>query len=130
MPGVQTCALPIFLVASAAVMVVATAMTLPLALVIDRPWTLSPAPGSVAAIVWLGIGPTALATLLYFELVATAGPTFMSLVNYFSPVIAIAAGVVLVGEQPDGAAYAGLCLILLGIAVSRRQPRAVAEEAP
>jgi drug/metabolite transporter (DMT)-like permease len=81
----------------------------------------------VAAIVWLGIGPTALATILYFELVATAGPTFMSLVNYLSPVIAIAAGVVFLGEQPDGAAYAGLGLILLGIAVSRRQPRAGAE---
>jgi drug/metabolite transporter (DMT)-like permease len=116
-----------FLVASAAVMIVATALTLPLALMIDRPWTLAPTPGSVAAIVWLGIGPTALATILYFELVATAGPTFMSLVNYLSPVIAIAAGVVFLGEQPDGAAYAGLGLILLGIAVSRRQPRAGAE---
>ena len=109
-----------FLVASAAVMIVATLMTLPLALVIDRPWQLSPARDSVAAILWLGIGPTALATILYFELIASAGPTFMSLVNYLTPVIAIVAGVLLLGEQPGATAYAGLGLILFGIAVSRR----------
>ena len=73
-----------------------------------------------ASIIWLGIGPTALATLLYFQLIATAGPTFMSLVNYLSPVVALAAGVALLGEQPGTAAFAGLGLILLGIAVSRR----------
>ena len=109
-----------FLVASAAVMIVATLMTLPLALVIDRPWQLSPARDSVAAILWLGFGPTALATILYFELIASAGPTFMSLVNYLTPVIAIVAGVLLLGEQPGATAYAGLGLILFGIAVSRR----------
>ncbi len=109
-----------FLVASTAVMVVATVMTLPLALWIDRPWTLAPSAGSVASIIWLGIGPTALATILYFQLIATAGPTFMALVNYFSPVVALAAGVALLGEQPGPAAFAGLGLILLGIAVSRR----------
>lgn len=109
-----------FLVSATAVMLVATLMTLPLALVIDRPWTLAPGAGSVAAIIWLGIGPTALATILYFKLIATAGPTFMSLVNYFSPVVALVAGVLLLGEQPGPSAFAGLCLILLGIAVSRR----------
>jgi drug/metabolite transporter (DMT)-like permease len=110
-----------FLVASTAVMLVATVMTLPLAMVLDRPWTLAPGAGSVAAIVWLGIGPTALATILYFKLIATAGPTFMSLVNYLTPVVALLAGVGLLGEQPGPSAFAGLALILLGIAVSRRR---------
>ncbi len=109
-----------FLVASTAVMIVATVMTLPLALWIDRPWTLAPNAASVASIVWLGIGPTALATILYFKLIATAGPTFMSLVNYLTPVVALLAGVILLGEQPGPGALAGLALILCGIAVSRR----------
>lgn len=109
-----------FLVASTAVMLVGSAIMLPLSLWIDQPWTLTPTAGSVAAIVWLGIGPTALATILYFTLIASAGPTFMALVNYLSPVVALAAGVGLLGEQPGPSAYAGLGLILLGIAVSRR----------
>ena len=111
-----------FLVASAGVMVVATVLTLPVALWVDRPWTLTPPAGAVAAIVWLGIGPTALATLLYFRLIASAGPTFMSIVNYLTPVVALVAGVLLLGERPGESALAGLGLILLGIAVSRRRP--------
>ena len=110
-----------FLVASTAVMIVATLMTLPLALAVDRPWTLMPTAGSIVSIVWLGIGPTALATILYFKLIATAGPTFMSLVNYLTPVIALLAGVILLGEHPGPDAFAGLAMILLGIAVSRRR---------
>ena len=94
----------------------------PVALVLDRPWTASPSAGSVAAMVWLGIGPTALATILYFQLIAAAGPTFMAIVNYLSPVVALLAGVLLMGEQPGTTAVAGLLLILLGIALSRRAP--------
>lgn len=110
-----------FLVASTAVLILGAVAIVPLALVLDQPWTLAPSAGSAAAIVWLGIGPTALATLLYFTLVASAGPTFMSLVNYLSPIVAVLAGVTLLGEQPDTSAVAALGLILLGIALSRRR---------
>jgi drug/metabolite transporter (DMT)-like permease len=110
-----------FLVASTAVLIVASLVIVPLALLIDRPWGLAPSMGSAVAIVWLGIGPTALATLLYFRLIAAAGPTFMSLVNYLSPMVALLAGVTLLGEQPGTTAVAGLGLILLGIALSRRR---------
>ena len=109
-----------FLVASTSVLIVATIATVPLALVLDRPWTLAPSVSSTAAIVWLGIGPTALATLLYFRLIAAAGPTFMSLVNYLSPLVALVAGVLLLGEKPGVTAFAGLVLILSGIALTRR----------
>jgi drug/metabolite transporter (DMT)-like permease len=110
-----------FLVASTAVLIVASALMVPAALVFDYPWALAPSAGSAAAIVWLGIGPTALATILYFRLIAAAGPTFMSLVNYLSPVVAVLAGVSLLGEEPGVTALAGLGLILLGIALSRRR---------
>ncbi len=109
-----------FLVASTSVLIVATIATVPLALVLDRPWTLAPSVSSIAAIVWLGIGPTALATILYFRLIAAAGPTFMSLVNYLSPLVALLAGVLLLGEKPGVTAFAGLVLILSGIALARR----------
>lgn len=109
-----------FLVASTAVLIVAGIMMVPIALVLDRHWALTPGVGSMAAIVWLGVGPTALATLLYFQLIASAGPTFMSLVNYMSPLVALFAGVLLLGEKPGVTALAGLALILFGIALSRR----------
>jgi drug/metabolite transporter (DMT)-like permease len=108
-----------FLVASAATLLIAAVVMLPLALALDRPWSISPTAASVASIVWLGIGPTAVATICYFTLISSAGPTFMSLVNYLSPLVAVFAGVALLHEHPGPAAYTALILILSGIAVSQ-----------
>lgn len=111
------------LIASTAMLLVATVVMLPVALVIDRPWTLTTSFSSTAAIVWLGIGPTAIATLCYFKLIGSAGPTFMSLVNYLSPPVAVLLGVTLMGEHPGVEAYTGLALILAGIALSQLRRR-------
>jgi drug/metabolite transporter (DMT)-like permease len=108
-----------FLVAAAATLLVATIAVVPAALVLEQPWKLDPTPGSSAAVLWLGLGPTALATILYFRLISSAGPTFMSLVNYLSPAVAVFLGVALLSEEPGANAYAGLALILGGIALSQ-----------
>jgi len=112
-----------FLVSSAAVLLAASAVAVPFALALDRPWTLTPSFSSVAAIVWLGIGPTAVATICYFRLISSAGATFMSLVNYLAPCVALFAGVWLMSEEPGPNAYAGLVLILAGIALSQLRHR-------
>jgi drug/metabolite transporter (DMT)-like permease len=48
----------------------------------------------------------------------------MSLVNYISPCVALLLGVAILDESPGPNAYAGLILILGGIALSqlRRRP--------
>jgi len=111
------------MVASAAIVAIAAAISLPIALVIDQPWNLSPSTTSVWAVVWMGIGPTAIATLAFIKLIGSAGPTFMSLVNYGVPVVAVFLGVVMLGEAPNANAYTGLLLILTGIAVSQLRRR-------
>jgi drug/metabolite transporter (DMT)-like permease len=108
-----------FLVAAAATLLVATVAVLPIAIVLEKPWQLDPTIGSTASIAWLGLGPTALATILYFRLISSAGPTFMSLVNYVSPAVAVFLGVALLREEPGANAYGGLALILAGIALSQ-----------
>jgi drug/metabolite transporter (DMT)-like permease len=112
-----------FLVAATGTLLVAAALMLPIALLHDKPWTLHPSGASLGSIVWLGVGPTAIATICYFRLISSAGPTFMSLVNYLSPAIAVFLGVTLLGEKPGVAAYAGLTCILLGIAISQWRRR-------
>jgi drug/metabolite transporter (DMT)-like permease len=107
------------MVAAAAIITVAAAISLPVALVVDQPWNLAPSRGSLYALIWIGIGPTALATLVYLALIGSAGPTFMSLVNYCIPVIALFLGVMLLGEAPGANAYTGLFLILSCIALSQ-----------
>ena len=107
------------IIASAGVLLLASAMMVPLALVLDQPWSLAPSMASIASVVWLGIGATGVATLCYFALVGSAGPTFTSLVNYMSPCVALFLGVVIMNEEPGPNAYAGLALILSGIALSQ-----------
>jgi len=107
------------LVASTAMLLIASVIALPIALLADQPWRIHASATSLWAILWLGVGPTAIATVVYFKLIATAGPTFMSLVNYMSPAVAVLLGVALLGETPGVHAYVALALILLGIAVSQ-----------
>lgn len=114
------------LVSAATTLLIAAVIVVPVALWLDRPWTLAPSPSSVGAVIWLGVAPTALATILYFMLIRSAGPSFMSLVNYLSPGVAVMLGLLVLGETPQANAYLGLALILAGIAVSqwRRTARA------
>lgn len=107
------------MVAAAATLLVASIIVLPVALWLDRPWLLAPSASSAAAVVWLGVGPTAIATILYFMLIRSAGPSFMSLVNYLSPGVAVMLGLLVMGETPSANAYFGLALILAGIAVTQ-----------
>ena len=108
-----------FLSAATGTLLVAALLMLPIALVYETPWRLEPSAASVASIVWLGVGPTAVATICYFALISAAGPTFMSLVNYLSPAVAVFLGVTLLGEKPGVIAYTGLGMILLGIGLSQ-----------
>lgn len=107
------------MVASAAIISVSALISVPIALAVDAPWRLAPTAASLWTVLWIGIGPTALATIAYVRLIGTAGPTFMSLVNYCVPVLALFLGVALLGETPGDNAYGGLALILAGIGVSR-----------
>jgi drug/metabolite transporter (DMT)-like permease len=107
------------MVASAAIIAAAAVVSVPVALVVDQPWRLSPSADAVWLLLWIGIGPTAIATLVHLKLISSAGPTFMSLINYCIPVVATFFGVTLLGEEPGVNAYTGLLLILSGIALSQ-----------
>lgn len=109
------------MVSAAATLLLASVIVVPLALWQIPLSTLAPRWQSVAAVCWLGVVPTAIATVLYFQLIRSAGPSFMSLVNYLSPSVAVLLGLLIMGEHPSPNAYLGLALILIGIAVANRR---------
>jgi drug/metabolite transporter (DMT)-like permease len=106
------------LASSAAIMISATAVIVPLALLFDHPWTLTPSRSAVAAMVVLGLFPTALAMIMLIALVARAGATFMALSNYLVPVVGILFGAVWLDEQVTWHTGAAFLLICLGIYVT------------
>ncbi|ANB05211.1 hypothetical protein SAM40697_1251 [Streptomyces ambofaciens] len=79
---------------------------------------------SVAA---LGVLGTGLAFLIQYDLVAEVGPTTAQMVTYFTPVIATAAGVVLLGESLSWSTPLGAVIVLAGAALTQSRPRAAAE---
>ncbi len=105
-----------------------SAMLLPLALLVDRPWTLPPPSGvAVAALLGLALLSTALAYVLYFRILATAGATNLLLVTFLIPVTAVALGVTLLGERLEPGHLLGAALIGLGLAaIDGRPARAIA----
>lgn len=115
------------LVTAAGQLIAATALTAPLALVIDRPWTL-PAPSLMTglAIVALALVSTALAYVIYFRVLATAGATNILLVTLLVPVTASLLGVGILGERLAPSDGLGMALIALGlIAIDGRAWRAL-----
>ena len=108
---------------SAGALLVAGVAILPLALATEG---LPEAPGAtaLAAIVYLGLFPTALATLLLVSVINSAGPSFLSIVNYLVPVWSVLFGALFLAESLPGIFLAALGLILAGLAVARaRAPR-------
>lgn len=78
----------------------------------------APAP-ILLAVLGLGLIPTALATLLRVFVIRSAGPSFMTLVNYQVPVWAMLFGALILSETLPGRFFVALALILCGLAVSQ-----------
>lgn len=77
----------------------------------------------VVALLVLGLVNTALAYIVYFRLIGTAGATFASLNNYLVPVVGLILGVIALGERVEQSALIGLVLILGGIVLAGMRPR-------
>ncbi len=73
---------------------------------------------TIMAIALLGVVGTALAYLLFFELIRTAGPNYATLVTYLVPPIALAYGAIFLGESFGASAFGALALILIGVALA------------
>ena len=110
---------------SAAILALASAMIVPVSLVVDRPWTLSPGAAEIAAVAVLGLGATAAAQLILLEVVALRGASFLSMNNYLVPVFGVLWGVLFLGESPGADAVSAFALVLIGVVVSQGGGRAL-----
>jgi drug/metabolite transporter (DMT)-like permease len=98
--------------AMGASLAVAAVVLTPLA-VVDAP-TRAPSAGALGSVVVLGLVCTAVAFVLMAMLIKEIGPGRAVVITYVNPIIAVALGVTLLGEQPGAGAIAGLLLILAG----------------
>lgn len=85
-----------------------------------------PSAGTLGALAVLGAGCTALALALFFRLIEEAGPVRAVLITYTAPVVAVAAGVALLGEDLTPGMLAGVALIAAGSYLAIGRPVAAA----
>jgi len=104
-------------VAAAGMTTAAALIMLPVAAVLDRPWTASPDGATWVALLTLGLVSTAFAYILYFRILASAGATNVLLVTFLVPITALLLGVFILDEKITISAIAGMLLIFSGLAV-------------
>ena len=102
--------------------VASTVILAPLVIVVDQPWTISD-PGflPVLSILALGLFCTALASVIYFQILARSGATAIALVTFMIPPSAILMGWLALGEQISSQDFLGMSLIGVGLFSVNRQ---------
>ena len=91
---------------------------IPLTLWIDQPWTMAiPSFEGMSSLFGIALLSTALAYVIYFRLLKTAGATNLLLVTLLIPVSAIILGVFLLDESLEPQHLSGMAVISLGLLI-------------
>ena len=85
----------------------------------------TPSLAVLGSLVGLGVLCTAIAFVLFFQLIAEVGPARATVITYVNPAVAVALGVAVLGEPLTPAIVAAFVLILAGSVLATRssQPR-------
>jgi drug/metabolite transporter (DMT)-like permease len=89
---------------------------LPVALVLEHPWTLHPTAASITAAVTMGIFSSAIGLMLFYMCLARLGTLMTNSQSYLRIPIGVALSVLLLGEAVPGNLAAGLVLVMIGVA--------------
>ncbi len=81
-------------------------------------------------LLYLGVVPTALSTLVLFVLLSQTSAGFVATSNYMIPIVTALGGVLFLGESISLSALIGFAIILFGLLLSQRKTKAVASIDP
>ncbi|RJT42688.1 EamA/RhaT family transporter [Mesorhizobium waimense] len=97
-------------------MICGAAILIPLSLVFDRPWTLSPSTASILALLGLSVFSTALAFSIFFRLIHTLGSVGTTSQAYLRVPIGVGIGALFLGESLGSTAWLGMGFVVAGVA--------------
>ncbi|MCX5405895.1 DMT family transporter [Streptomyces sp. NBC_00335] len=79
------------------------------------------------AVVVLGVFATGVTFYLTYRIIADEGATNAATVGYLLPVVSVLLGALVLGEEPGPRVIAGMAVVLLGVALTRRRATVVTE---
>jgi drug/metabolite transporter (DMT)-like permease len=92
------------------------AVLVPVSLIVDHPWELTPSASSVLALLGLAVFSTAAAFVIYFRLIQTLGSVGTTAQSYLRVPIGVVLGVLFLGERLSETAWIGLACVFAGVA--------------
>lgn len=111
------------LVTAAGQLTASTVVLLPMVALFAGPWSIAdPTPGAFGSLVGLALLSTAVAYIIYFRLLASAGAVNLLLVTLLLPVTAVLLGVTFLGEALEPKHLGGMGLIAVGLAAMDGRP--------
>jgi drug/metabolite transporter (DMT)-like permease len=97
-------------------MLAGAAMLIPLSLIIDKPWTLTPSTHSLLALGGLSVFSTAFAFCIFFRLLHTLGSVGTTAQAYLRVPVGVAIGAYFLSERLSDTAWIGLICVVIGVA--------------
>jgi drug/metabolite transporter (DMT)-like permease len=97
-------------------LIAGAAILVPVSLVVEQPWTITPSTSSLLALLGLAVFSTAAAFAIYFRLIHTLGSVGTTAQAYLRVPIGVMLSVVLLGESLNSTAWIGLACVVAGVA--------------
>jgi drug/metabolite transporter (DMT)-like permease len=110
-------------------LIAGAAILIPVSLIVEQPWVVTPSASSLLALAGLAVFSTAAAFVIYFRLIHTLGSVSTTAQAYLRVPIGVLLSVVLLGESLSSTAWIGLACVVAGVAamtIPQRKAPAVA----
>ena len=105
---------------TASILIWGTIVLLPVSLIIEQPWQLSPSLNSTLSLLYLGIFATGTAWLLRFYILKNNGLVFQSQVAYLIPIFGVILGFLILGEVITSKIVISLLAVIAGIYIVKK----------
>ncbi|HLW49254.1 MAG TPA: DMT family transporter [bacterium] len=105
------------LVSATGTVVCAAATMVPVSLIVEHPWNLTPSAQSLGAAVCLGVFSTSAAYIVYFRLLSLVGPLGTASGSYLRAGVAVLLGTLFLHETFTPSTAIGLGSVLAGVAI-------------
>jgi len=107
-------------------LIIGAALLIPLSVVVDKPWTITPSRSSIIALMCLAVFSTAAAVVCYYKILAAMGSIAAASQSYLRIVVGVSVGILFLDEQLTVARLTGMIFILgavVAMTLQRPSPR-------
>ena len=105
---------------TASILIWGSLVLLPISMIVEQPWNLSPRLDSTLSLLYLGIVSTGIAWLLRFYILKHNGLVFQSQVAYLIPIFGVILGFLILNEEVTPKVIISLIDVIIGIYIVKK----------